>query len=508
MKTNFWNEQELITKFLNELLNVINQLPYPGSIRTSLKYNVIVDFFNTWQFDDETNNISYRAVIEDRNKKPLEKLKFTEGIVNFKQANRYVYEFIKLLNHVRVEALEDIFFPVEMFLIDKKKPKKSPTIHDVDKYTLLRGSGIDIYTTDDFTGYLIKMVGDGFEEIMRQNIMADVYQTPPSNDINKIILEHASSKIYMAEELEYMFCIEAVNYYHYLLRHSLRTDYHIDYLKKILEGPLKLKFIERLEEKLAPLPDQMKLFYLDCSFNQFATYSPDVRQHELYDKFWKMFIFPKQNNSTVMDPFIKFMDEILLTYGFQYYSYAQIVEDYFYKYSLEFPEFAQHYISLYEAQKKYYKSAGEAETESNPEPQAGLAYPPLKSNAKNTSIVNSYTYINNQKNYDAIADLWDFLRNKDFIAEDTDKKDFRKIFENKKPNRPITWTGKISYLFLFVKLLHSKYKLIDKLGKKVWVVTDQIFVDENGEAFGSQRLKGQKTPNDTTLLENAMVHLK
>jgi hypothetical protein len=312
----------------------------------------------------------------------------------------------------------------------------------------------------------------------------------------------------MAEELEYMFCIEAVNYFHYLLRHSLRTEHHLDYLNGHLEGPLKSKFIKRLEDKLEPLTDRMKLFYLDCSFNQFATYSPDLRHHELYDKFWKMFVFPKQNNNTVKDPFIKFMDEILLTYGYKYYNYAQIVEDYFYKYSLEYPDIAKYYISLYEAQKKFYNSDNEDETKANHEDRAIATNNLSQKSAGKSTNTNSFTYKNNDKNYNAIADLLNCLQKNNFVALDTDKKDFRKIFENKKPNKPITWTGKISYLFLFVKLLHSKYNLIDKLGKRVWVISDQLFVDENGEAFGSQRLKGQKVPNDASALENAVALLK
>jgi len=87
MKTNIWNENELITMFLNELINSINHLPYNTNIRSVLKYNVISDFYDSWQFDDAANNISFTAFTSYKEDRRLANFKYTEGIVNYAQAN-------------------------------------------------------------------------------------------------------------------------------------------------------------------------------------------------------------------------------------------------------------------------------------------------------------------------------------------------------------------------------------------------------------------------------------
>lgn len=499
MTTYFWNEEELVTKFLNELLDVIDHLPYPGNIRTLLKYNVITDFCESLQFDDANSNIGFPEYITNESIAHSTDLKFTIGIQNFSQANRYVYEFIQLLHHVRVEALEDIFFPKEMFFVDETKIKAGPTMHDVGKHTILRGSKVDIYSIEDFTNRMITLLGDSFREIISQNKMAEENDFHPPHNYNKIILEYITSKIYLVEELEYMFCIAAVDYFYFRLRHPISKSYHPKYMRKMLQGPIKEIFINRMHAILAPLTKEMQLFYLECSYNQFTSYAPDLRQQDLYDKFWATFNFPKPPPTAVKDGYIKFIDEIFEEYHFDFWDYSQIVQDALVQFSFENPETSKLFIQMNQALINMYITG----------PAAGIL-PMIPSEIiatqihGNTGTIISYTYKFNNKNFEAVADLYDNLVKHKFIFSNTNKKDFRKIFENQSPQNPIIWTGNISELYFFVKLLHIEYKLIESLGKKIWNVTDQIFLNAQGKPFGKQRFRSLKKPASYKYIKQAV----
>ena len=498
MTTYFWNEEELVTKFLNELLNVIDHLPYPGNIRTLLKYNVISDFCDTEQFDDAKSNFSFPEYITNESIAFSPDLKFTNGIKNFSQANRYVYEFIQLLHHVRSEALEELFFPREMFFIDESKKKAEPTIHDVGKYTILRGANVDIYSFEDFTNRMVMLLGDSFREIVSQNLLAEDNDYHPPHNYNKIILEYISSKIYLVEELEFLYCNAAVDYFYYILRHPISKYYHSKYMSKIMQGPMKEAFTNRMQAILAPLTKEMQLFYLECSFNQFTSYAPDLRQQDLYDKFWATFNFPKPPQTTVKDAYIKFMDEIFEDYYLNFYDYSLIVQDSLVQFCFENPEPSKFFIQMNQGLIDMYITGPAAGTLSiKPPDNIGNR---IQGNNGNTL---SYTYKFNNKNFEAVADLFDNLVKNQFISSDSNKKDFRKIFENSSPQKPITWIGSLTELAYFVKLIHNEYALIESLGNNIWKVTNQLFFDATGKPFGWQRFKGQKKPARAALLEKA-----
>jgi hypothetical protein len=86
--------------------------------------------------------------------------------------------------------------------------------------------------------------------------------------------------------------------------------------------------------------------------------------------------------------------------------------------------------------------------------------------------------------------------------------EFRKIFRDIRPTNPIIWTGNISELFYFIKLLHNDFELINKIPKNIWKITDSLFVDKNGKPFGWERFRRQSKPAKADLLEKAAGFLK
>jgi len=110
---------------------------------------------------------------------------------------------------------------------------------------------------------------------------------------------------------------------------------------------------------------------------------------------------------------------------------------------------------------------------------------------------NSFTYKQYNTAPDKLGDLWDSLKLNKFISANTPLATFKKVFSGSEINTPVTWTGNISELYYFVKLIHTDLKLVEYLKQKIWEVTCICFVDENGEPFDRSKFRSLKRPNLT-----------
>jgi hypothetical protein len=126
----------------------------------------------------------------------------------------------------------------------------------------------------------------------------------------------------------------------------------------------------------------------------------------------------------------------------------------------------------------------------------------------NTYIPAAYKYKKYNVLLSAITDLLQFLIARGFVTQETDISDFRKIFNDTKPDKPIQWLAGIESLSYFIKLLHHDFKLIEPLGKNIWKVTAELFVDKNYHHFEWKKFRNQKTPARAELIQRAIVHLK
>jgi bifunctional DNA-binding transcriptional regulator/antitoxin component of YhaV-PrlF toxin-antitoxin module len=107
-----------------------------------------------------------------------------------------------------------------------------------------------------------------------------------------------------------------------------------------------------------------------------------------------------------------------------------------------------------------------------------------------------------------ISDMFNSLIKNNFISKDTNLKEFRKIFNNTSPDSPIIWTGNISELYYFVKLLHYDFKLIDDLKINIWKVTANLFVDVNENPFDWMKFRKLKNPSKAKIIETCVSNLK
>lgn len=118
----------------------------------------------------------------------------------------------------------------------------------------------------------------------------------------------------------------------------------------------------------------------------------------------------------------------------------------------------------------------------------------------------TYKHLSTQPEY--IKDLFDSLKSNQFIDKSTIYTDFKKVFIGDQIQKPVTWTGNISELHYFIKLIHNINKSVIDLKQHQWEVACKCFIKPDGSAFDRAQLKEQKKPKATaTLLEQAAKQL-
>jgi macrodomain Ter protein organizer (MatP/YcbG family) len=121
----------------------------------------------------------------------------------------------------------------------------------------------------------------------------------------------------------------------------------------------------------------------------------------------------------------------------------------------------------------------------------------------------SFTYKQINTNPEKVSDLCSSLKFNNLISQDTTVPNFKRVFTNSEIKTPVVWTGTISELFYFIKLIHNDLQLVENLKQKQWEVTCQCFVDAEGNPFDRSKFRSQKKPKLTAAkIEKSVSNLK
>lgn len=143
------------------------------------------------------------------------------------------------------------------------------------------------------------------------------------------------------------------------------------------------------------------------------------------------------------------------------------------------------------------------ETEVNEKPVLKKKFEPT------VNLFHSFTFLGLAKNSDKLVDLCDSLKKNNFISKDTTVSNFKRVFSNTEIKTPVIWTGNISELFYFIKLIHKIHKVVKDLKQKQWEVTCICFVDADGNSFERSKFRSMKRAELTAdLLEELVMYLK
>lgn len=119
--------------------------------------------------------------------------------------------------------------------------------------------------------------------------------------------------------------------------------------------------------------------------------------------------------------------------------------------------------------------------------------PPLQLESEKISF-ESFRYIDYDKKYDNLTNLWDSLKKNNFIAADTDSRIFKKVFSGKAITKPVVWTGNPSEFSYFIKLIYTINNYIEDLKQRNWEVACKCFVQADGTPFDRSKLRTLKKP--------------
>jgi hypothetical protein len=122
---------------------------------------------------------------------------------------------------------------------------------------------------------------------------------------------------------------------------------------------------------------------------------------------------------------------------------------------------------------------------------------------------NSFTYKQLNIAQEKISDLCSSLKFNNLISQDTTVPNFKRVFSNAEIKNPVVWTGTISELFYFIKLIHNDLQLVENLKQKQWEVTCLCFIDADGKPFERTKFRSQKKPKLTAQkIEKSVSNLK
>lgn len=113
------------------------------------------------------------------------------------------------------------------------------------------------------------------------------------------------------------------------------------------------------------------------------------------------------------------------------------------------------------------------------------------------TTLHSFTYIHLAKQPEYINDLLENLKSHNFVPKNTSPSDFKKIFSGEPVTKPIAWSGTISELNYFIKLIHNINESVKNLRQQHWEVACKCFVYPDGRPFDRAQLKEQKKPKSS-----------
>lgn len=119
----------------------------------------------------------------------------------------------------------------------------------------------------------------------------------------------------------------------------------------------------------------------------------------------------------------------------------------------------------------------------------------------------SFTYKEVDTHPDKLNDLCDSLKKNNFIAQDTNLANFKKVFSGKEVTAPVVWTGNPSEFAYFIKLIYNKHKYVEDLKQKQWKVALLCFVDRERNPFPETTRKLQKPKLSAEAIEKCVSHM-
>lgn len=448
---------------IDKLLNFVDGLPMGDNGKAYIRAKIIVDFLDTWQFDDEANGFTFEEYIANPSNQRFTDVQTTYGIRNTAQIERWTEGFKTALKRARGMALDKQLKELDKLHPALKAARLSKSLAAITRAELFEKYGIQSIKDPEWNTQLKEILGAEISFSKEQAELLTKAPTPlqqPNND----------EEIFIVEELENRLAIEAVEYKRKIDNLWETHKFDPTYFDSFISGPLLNEFSKSIYERIRPLNNQEINRYLNLSLQQFKTHTPPKRHKAFLLNYHNTYWFPN-----VMEYKENEYDAKYATHVWKHYN--------------------NHFQTFRETIQKIYDDF-----------RAGLVgtpdIPPSPIKTKPSAL--SFKYINLSIGSENLTDLMNSLKRSALIHKDTSLANFRSVFSEREVEQKIIWTGNISELAYFIKTLHNTAKKVHDTKQKQWEITINCFELADGTELTKDKLRTQKAPARASIIEKAV----
>ena len=284
-----------INQYLDKLFTFVEGLPMGEKGKEYIKFKFLIDFLDTWQFDDEENDFTFDEYLANPQNPRFIDVKTTYGIQNTTQIKRYMAEFIASLKKARNMKLDKYLVELDKLHPTEKAARLSKSLAALTRAELFAKYGFDKIKEPEWNEQLKEILGS---EITFAKEQAELLTKAPKP------IQHSElndDDVLIVEELENRLAIEAVEYKRKIDNLWETHKFDPSYFDTFISGPLLTEFTKALFERIRPLNNQEINKYLSLSLQQFKTHTPPKRHKAFLLNYHNTYWFPNVVNTRKMN---------------------------------------------------------------------------------------------------------------------------------------------------------------------------------------------------------------
>lgn len=274
-----------INAYIDKLLNFVDGLPMGENGKAYIRAKLLVDFLDTWQFDDEANSFTLDEYLANPSNPRFTDVQTTYGIRNTAQIERWTEGFKTALKRSRGMALDKHLKELDNLHPALKAARLSKSLAALTRAELFEKHGIQSVKDPEWNNQLKEILGS---EITFSKEQADLLTKAP----NPLQQTSNDEEIFIVEELENRLAIEAVDYKRKVDELWETHKFDPTYFDSFISGPLLNEFSKSIYERIRPLNNQEINRYLSLSLQQFKTHTPPKRHKAFLLNYHNTYWFP------------------------------------------------------------------------------------------------------------------------------------------------------------------------------------------------------------------------
>lgn len=287
---------EQLSKYVDQLMQLVTKLPLKQEGKDYLQAQIIIDVYDVWQFDDESNTFSLDEYLSDPKNPQYNNVKATYGIENISQWKRYATTFVNNLRKVRTAFLTKYLDSLDKLSPQEKSVAISKQLEKFNKADLFHKYGITEIKDPEWN----KQVKDILSNKMKFAKEQAFYITRTEIPVREP--EQKDDTVYIVEELEDWMAWEGVRYVKKTERFGSENRFDPGYFGRFIATDLAKRMEDFILGKIRPLNQFEINKYLAFSAKQFETFTPPKRhkafQLKFHDAYWYPNPMPYKENET------------------------------------------------------------------------------------------------------------------------------------------------------------------------------------------------------------------